>query len=97
MNNPTSALIHDIDNRGEQHFVRVYHFKAEKNTIDEALSIKRILLDRERIIDFLNEVEEQDWELDSDDIKHILNMDFDYIRGQYQITSVTEGISKEKV
>ena len=33
-----------------------------------------------KIVDFLNEVEEQNWELDSDDIRHILKMDFDYVR-----------------
>ena len=33
-----------------------------------------------KIVDFLNECEEQDWELDSDDIRHILKLDFDYVR-----------------
>lgn len=75
-------LIYDIDNRGEQHFVRVYHFKTEMNTQAEANYIRKTLLDQEKIIDFLNECEEQDWELDADDIKHILNNDFDYIRKQ---------------
>lgn len=36
----------------------------------------------DKIVDFLNECEEQDYRLDADDIKHILNMDFDYVRKQ---------------
>lgn len=36
----------------------------------------------DKIVDFLNEVQEQDWELDADDIKHILNLDFKYVRDE---------------
>jgi tmRNA-binding protein len=81
-----SGAIYDIDDREEQYFVRVYYFKRELNTREEARQTRQTLLHREKIIDFLNEVEEQDWELDADDIKHILNNDFDYIRKQYQLT-----------
>jgi hypothetical protein len=33
-----------------------------------------------QIVDFLNECEEENWELDNDDIRHILQLDFDYVR-----------------
>lgn len=38
-----------------------------------------------QIIDFLNECEEQDYWLDGDDIRHILKLDFDYVRKQHII------------
>lgn len=51
---------------------------------DEFNQLKETIEKSYDIIEFLNEVEEQDWELDSDDIKHILKLDFDYIRKQYE-------------
>jgi hypothetical protein len=36
------------------------------------------------IVDFLNEAEEEDYILDADCIRHILNLDFDYIRNQHK-------------
>lgn len=38
----------------------------------------------DKIVDFLNECEEQDFQLDQDDLTHIIKLDFDYIRKQYQ-------------
>lgn len=38
----------------------------------------------DKIVDFLNECEEQDWMLDQNDLTHVLKLDFDYIRNQYQ-------------
>lgn len=37
-----------------------------------------------KIVDFLNECEEEDYELDADDIRHILKMKFNYVRKQYR-------------
>ncbi|HSA75490.1 MAG TPA: hypothetical protein VLE21_04810 [Candidatus Nitrosocosmicus sp.] len=37
-----------------------------------------------KIVDFLNECEEQDYALDGDDIRHILELDFDYVRKQHR-------------
>lgn len=37
------------------------------------------------IVFFLDECQENDYELDSDDIKHIIRGDFEYVRKQYQI------------
>ena len=31
---------------------------------------------------FLQECVDNDWDLDADDIKHVLNLDFDYVRKQ---------------
>ena len=42
------------------------------------------ILQDAKITDFLNEVEEQEWELDRDDIIHLLRLDFDYVRKQYE-------------
>ena len=46
----------------------------------------------DKIVDFLNECEEQDYQLDSDDIRHILNLDFDYVRKQ-ELTDLVESTS----
>ena len=43
------------------------------------------LIKQYQIIDFLNECEEQDYWLDGDDIRHILKLDFDYVRKQHII------------
>ena len=48
-----------------------------------------------KIVDFLNEVEEQGWDLDADDIRHILDEDFDYIRKQEQIAVPNYDIDRE--
>lgn len=34
----------------------------------------------EEIISFLHECINHEWDLDTDDIKHILDLDFDYVR-----------------
>ena len=52
--------------------------------------LKQQILKNQEIVDFLNEIEEQDWELDADDIKHVLTMDFDYIRKQQSLSNVRE-------
>ena len=50
---------------------------------------------RYAIVDFLNECEEQDYELDADDIRHILDLDFDYVRKSQLETLVTDGCTME--
>jgi len=60
------------------------NWKAWEDDQPEFIQLKGKIEKSESIIEFLNEVEEQDWELDSDDIKHILKLDFDYIRKQYE-------------
>lgn len=50
-----------------------------------------LMKQKDAIIEFLNEVEEQDWELDKEDITHILRMDFDFVRKQYEIHSSQRG------
>lgn len=45
----------------------------------------RLIDEHFKIIDFLNECEEQDYWLDDDDIRHILKLDFDYVRKQHII------------
>lgn len=37
----------------------------------------------EEIISFLHECVNKNWELDDDDIQHVLNLDFDYVRKQH--------------
>ena len=43
------------------------------------------IVDQFKIINFLNECEEQDYWIDGDDIRHILKLDFDYVRKQHII------------
>lgn len=43
------------------------------------------------LYEFLSECRTNDWELDSDDISHILAGDFDYIRKQHIIEGVQHG------
>ena len=90
---PISGLVFDTDNRGEQVFVRMYDEKPELNTMKQAKFLIEVLKQREQVIDFLNEVEEQDWELDADDIRHVLNCDFDYVRKQQatKLVRLSEG------
>lgn len=40
-----------------------------------------------KIVDFLNECYYEEWELDADDIKHILQLDFDYVRKQNKVVN----------
>ena len=90
---PISGLVFDTDNRGEQVFVRMYDENPELNTMKQAKFLIEVLKQREQVIDFLNEVEEQDWELDADDIRHVLNCDFDYVRKQQatKLVRLSEG------
>ena len=90
---PISGLVFDIDNRDEQVFVRMYDENPELNTMKQAKFLIEVLKQREQVIDFLNEVEEQDWELDADDIRHVLNCDFDYVRKQQatKLVRLSEG------
>lgn len=46
--------------------------------------------DHFKIVDFLNECEEENYVLDMDNIRHILKMDFDYIRKQNHLISDEE-------
>lgn len=46
--------------------------------------IEKGTTDNDKIVNFLNECEEQDYQLDSDDLTEILKLNFDYIRNQYQ-------------
>lgn len=41
---------------------------------------------QEEIVSFLIECVDKDYELDKDDIEHILKGDFNYIRKQHQLT-----------
>lgn len=45
-----------------------------------------------KIYTFLQQCCKENWDLDEDDIKHILELDFDYIRKQYIIEELKEGI-----
>ena len=74
----------------------------EQSPIEVVISIMKedyptttqVMINWHGIIDFLNECEEQDWELDSDDIRHILKLDFEYIRKQNSATSLNKGNGK---
>lgn len=44
----------------------------------------------ELILAFLQECEKNYWDLDSDDISHVLSLDFDYIRKQEELISKEE-------
>ena len=42
------------------------------------------------LTDFLSECIKNDHDLDTDDIKHVLDGDFDYVRKQWNITEIME-------
>ncbi len=44
----------------------------------------------ELVLAFLQECENNSWDLDSDDISHVLSLDFDYIRKQNELISDKE-------
>lgn len=38
------------------------------------------------ILSFLQECENEGWDLDNDDISHVLSLDFDYVRKQNEVS-----------
>jgi len=49
-------------------------------------TIGNVVTDRpQRILSFLQECENEGWNLDNDDISHVLSLDFDYVRKQNEV------------
>ena len=42
------------------------------------------------ILLFLQECENEGWDLDNDDISHVLSLDFDYVRKQNEVSEMTD-------
>lgn len=79
MNKIEDMEIFDLGNFKGEHEIRII------GTLSSCTQRRHQILDHQLIVDFLNEVEEQDWTLDADDIRHILKLDFDYVRKQHII------------
>ena len=45
---------------------------------------KEVFLQYLSIVSFLDECVQNGWELDTDDIRHIIKRDFDHVRKQYK-------------